>query len=96
MASTRWSWVVAVEGDFAAAGDADVVEGDVAHDGREVSLELAAGGVAGVEDDGVGGVADADVVEDDVVDEAAAGAVGFDADGVVEAVEGEIEDAELG
>ena len=86
---------VAVEGDLAAAGDADVVEGDVAHDGWEVSLELAAGGVAGVEDDGVGGVADADVVEDDVVDEAAAGAVGFDADGVVEAVEGEIEDAEF-
>ena len=30
--------VVAVEGDFAAAGDADVVQRDVAHGGRRVAL----------------------------------------------------------
>ena len=59
--------VVAVEGDFAAAGDAHVVQGDVAHGWRRVALQRAVGGVGGVERDGVRRVADANVVVDDVL-----------------------------
>ncbi len=87
--------VVAVEGDLAASGDADVAEGDVAEGRGRAALERAVGGVAGVEGDGVGGVTDADVVVGDVADETAAGAVGFDAEAVVRAVEGEVGDEDV-
>ncbi len=53
---------------------------DVAHGGWGVAFDGACGGVSGVESDGIGRVADADIVVDDVVGEAAAGAVGLDAD----------------
>jgi hypothetical protein len=87
--------VVSVEGDFASAGDADAVQSDAGHGGRGVALERAVGGVAGVEGDGVGGIANADVVVEHVVGEAAARAVGLDAEGVVGAVEGEVGDEDL-
>ena len=63
--------------------------------GGELPLQRAVGGVGGVERDGIGRVANADVVVDHVLSEAAARAVGLDADAVVGAVERKIEDANL-
>ena len=86
--------VEAVELELAAAGDAHVAQGDAVVD-REELHALAGEGVGGVEEDGVFGVADADVVVEDVPDQAAFGGVGLDADAVVGAVEGEAADEEL-
>ena len=83
--------VEAVELELAAAGDADVAQGDAVVD-REKLDAFAGEGVGGVEEDGVFGVADADVVVEDVLDQASAGGVGLDADAVVGAVEGEAAD----
>ena len=87
--------VEAVELELAAAGDADVAQGDAVVD-REKLDAFAGEGVCGVEEDGVFGVADADVVVEDVFDQASAGGVGLDADAVVGAVEGEAADEEPG
>ena len=87
--------VVTVEGDFSAAGDANVAEGDIAEDREQIALHRACLSVRGAEDDRVGRVANADVIVDDILNEAATGGVGFDADGVVGAVEGEVGDADL-
>ncbi len=62
-------------------GEEDIVQGTV----DAVGLVVA-----------VGGVADADVVVEDVVGEAAAGAVGLDADAVVGAIEREVGDTDGG
>ena len=83
--------VEAVELEPAAAGDANVSQGDAVVD-REELYSFAGEGVCGVEEDGVFGVADADVFVDNVLDQASAGGVGLDADAVVWAVEGEVAD----
>ena len=86
---------VAVEAELASAGDAPIVECDVTHRRRRVAFYSSSGCVAGVEGDGVGRVANTDVVVDYVVRQAAARAVALDADAVIGAVEGEIEDADF-
>jgi len=74
--------VEAVELELATAGDADIAQGDVLVD-REELYALAGEGVCGVEEDGVFGVADADVVVEDVFDQTSFGGVGLDANAVV-------------
>jgi hypothetical protein len=86
--------IVAVEKEVAPAGDADVVQRDIAEGGRGVSFDRSVGRVGGGHVDWAGGVADADVVVDYVVYEASSCAGGLDADAGVCAVEREVGDAD--
>ena len=72
--------------------DVHVFERDVFVDGQAVAGER---GVVRREDQRIGHVADADVAIDDLMDQAAAAAVGLDADAVVGAVDGEVVDEQV-
>src|ERR1700743_171705 len=88
--------VVAVEEDMAAAGDADVLSRDVLERGWGRSFDGSVGGVSHGDVKRARGVADADVIVDGVVHEAAASAHAFDSDAGVGGTEGKIEDTKFG
>ena len=82
--------VETVEGESAGGDAMHVVQEDVAIDREAGAVE---GGVGGVENDGVRDGAHADVLEANIVDEAAAAAVALDAESVLGAIDREVVDA---
>src|SRR5262249_29485924 len=72
----------------------DVAENDVAENGDAVLGFAGVRAIGGVHEDGIRGVADADIFVDHVGDQASAGDVALDTYAIVGAVDGEIGDAD--
>jgi hypothetical protein len=70
----------------------DVLKGDVLIDGKTIAGEV---GVVRSEDQRIGHIADADIAIDDLMNEAAAARVGFDAETIIGAIDRKVVHEEM-